>query len=328
MMPSSNRLEPVSCWRHLLKGIAVPALHRSGALWLSQRFEPRQCRIALNYHNVESRVFEAHAAFLQRSAEVVDLETFLSRPVARRGKPLVTLTFDDGYVSFEELILPILARFKLPATWFVSTALVETGGLFWFDRLRAAVRASARTRFTFQGHAWALQRWNRDYVAAAISKRIKRAARAEQSALVDDAIALIGEAPEAVQRTYALTSRAALRALDPQLITIGSHSHTHPQLSQLSPAALEEELTVSKRLLEEWSGQAVRHFAYPSGDYDAAVIRAIQAAGYASAWTTEPRFCAPEDDPYRMPRVPIDDRASVSILSAKMSPWVHRWGRL
>lgn len=316
----------VSRWRHVIKRVAVPVLHGSGALWLA-RLRAGGDRLALNYHNVEPTIFAAHAAFLQRHAEVVDLETLLTRPPAPRGRSVVTLTFDDGYASFETSVMPILARFRFPATWFVPTALVGTNQVFWFDRVRAAVLGSTRGQFVFQGRAWVLQHWNRDYVASAISKYLKRVEWPEREHLINQMIERLGEPPASALRTYALTSRAFLRSMDPGLVVIGSHSHTHPQLSHLSAEALADELSTSKRLLEEWSGRPVRHFAYPSGDCDATVARAIQAAGYAFAWTTQPRFLSPDDDPYRLPRIPVDDRAPVSILSAKMTPWVHRWGR-
>lgn len=316
----------VSRWRHVIKTVAVPLLHRSGALWLSNRLKPGQRRIALNYHNVEARIFESHAAFLKQSADVVDIDTFLScRPAGNRARPLVTITFDDGYVSFVQSIVPILARFGLSATWFVPTALVGTGELFWFDRIRAAVLCSARRRLVFQGRQWRLQSWNREYVAAAVSKRIKQSNDSERTVLVAHLLKELGEAPAAYLRKFQPVSQEHLRSLDPDCIALGSHSHTHPQLSQLGDTALAFELTTSKRLLEQWSGRAVRHFAYPSGDYDAPVIRAIRQAGYVSAWTTEPRFVPLDADPYQLPRIPIDDHASGSILSAKMTPWVHRW---
>jgi peptidoglycan/xylan/chitin deacetylase (PgdA/CDA1 family) len=88
---------------------------------------------------------------------------------------------------------------------------------------------------------------------------------------------------------------------------VGSHSHTHPQLSQLSDEDLALELSLSKNLLERWTEKSVRHVAFPSGEYDDRVIRAVKGAGYESAWTTQTRLSRGTDDPYQMPRVPIAD---------------------
>jgi len=310
--------------RHMVKTLALPLLHRSGALWLAARLDHEPRQVALNYHNVEPKVFAAHAAFLRKQAEVVDLDTFLSGPSGSVSKPFATITFDDGYASFVGSIVPILAACKLPATWFVPTALVGTREVFWFDRVRAAVLATRRKDIEFQGRRWRLYPWNRKYVAVAVCRTIKQAAPLIREALIQETLEKLGEVPASYLRSFQLVSKEQLRSLDP-IVTVGSHSHTHPQLSQLRAEAVAEELNISKNLLEEWTRRPVCHFAFPSGDYDAAVIRAIQGAGYLSAWTTVPRFRSRADDRYCMPRVSIDDHASVSILAAKLTTVMQRW---
>ena len=50
------------------------------------------------------------------------------------------------------------------------------------------------------------------------------------------------------------------------LVTIGSHSKTHPLLSQCSNEDLNVEIVRSKKYLESLIKRPVRFFAYPSGD--------------------------------------------------------------
>lgn len=64
---------------------------------------------------------------------------------------------------------------------------------------------------------------------------------------------------------------------------VGGHSHSHPQLDQLPRAALAEELTRSKELLEQRLGRSVATMAYPYGYSSRRVRRAVAAAGYRSA---------------------------------------------
>jgi len=132
-------------------------------------------------------------------------------------------------------------------------------------------------------------------------------------------IAAAGEPSAAALDAYRIVSRDALSGLDPRLVEIGSHSRTHPQLSQCDDAGLDAELRGSKGDLEAWLGRPVRHFAYPSGDHDARVVAAVKRAGYESAWTTEPRAVERSDDDLLLPRVAIDDAASVAVLVAKTS---------
>lgn len=67
-------------------------------------------------------------------------------------------------------------------------------------------------------------------------------------------------------------------------MTIGSHSKSHPFLIKISdPAALADEISGSKRILEDHLGITVNEFAYPFGQYNAAIVEMVKKAGYLSA---------------------------------------------
>jgi peptidoglycan/xylan/chitin deacetylase (PgdA/CDA1 family) len=67
---------------------------------------------------------------------------------------------------------------------------------------------------------------------------------------------------------------------------IGSHTRTHPRLTQLSQEAAREEIAASKKSLEDRFGIAIRHFCYPYGDWNEAVRDLVREAGYETACTT------------------------------------------
>jgi peptidoglycan/xylan/chitin deacetylase (PgdA/CDA1 family) len=76
-----------------------------------------------------------------------------------------------------------------------------------------------------------------------------------------------------------------LRALDGEHgIEVESHTVSHPHLPSLSDPELEEELTASKRRLEEELARPCRFLAYPFGDCDGRVRAAARAAGYEAAF--------------------------------------------
>ena len=67
---------------------------------------------------------------------------------------------------------------------------------------------------------------------------------------------------------------------------IGSHSLTHPRLTQLSIDAAREEISASKKLLEDTFGAPIRDFCYPYGDWNPAICDLVAEAGYVTACTT------------------------------------------
>ena len=69
-------------------------------------------------------------------------------------------------------------------------------------------------------------------------------------------------------------------------MTIGSHTVTHPRLTDLSDARLDEELRDSREVLGARLGIQAADLAYPHGSHDARVMAATGAAGYRTAVTT------------------------------------------
>lgn len=87
-----------------------------------------------------------------------------------------------------------------------------------------------------------------------------------------------------INRTgYISDSQIDILASDP-LCTIGSHTISHPVLSESS--TFREEIRESKRLLESRFQRVVNHFAYPYGrpdTFNKRIIREVKEAGYLSA---------------------------------------------
>lgn len=64
---------------------------------------------------------------------------------------------------------------------------------------------------------------------------------------------------------------------------IGSHTHTHPRLTQLSDDEVREELTTSRAELTRRLGSACESIAYPYGDVDDRVEELTRQVGYRTA---------------------------------------------
>jgi peptidoglycan/xylan/chitin deacetylase (PgdA/CDA1 family) len=71
---------------------------------------------------------------------------------------------------------------------------------------------------------------------------------------------------------------------------IGSHTVTHVDLTRVSRQQAEDELSQSKRQLEELLGTPVEDFALPHGAHDQHVMDMIQTAGYQRIFTIDSRL--------------------------------------
>lgn len=86
---------------------------------------------------------------------------------------------------------------------------------------------------------------------------------------------------------------------------IGSHTLTHPRLTELDDEQLKRELADSRRRLEDLIGREVVSFSYPYGNYDERVLAAAEAAGYTRAVTTRLALPGANTRPLEIPRVNV-----------------------
>jgi peptidoglycan/xylan/chitin deacetylase (PgdA/CDA1 family) len=104
---------------------------------------------------------------------------------------------------------------------------------------------------------------------------------------------------------------------------VGSHTCSHPHLTQLSDAELAAELRRSRAACEDGLGQPCKSIAYPYGDVDGRVVAAAGAAGYGyGATLPETRFNRPE--PLDWPRIGIYHRDDSRRFRLKVSRLVRR----
>ena len=103
---------------------------------------------------------------------------------------------------------------------------------------------------------------------------------------------------------------------------IGSHTCTHPKLTQLDDATLAHELTASRETLEAQMGRPCRTIAYPYGDQDARVREATRDAGYVGGAALDRSMAG--GNALCWPRVGMYERDSGVRFAIKSSATVHR----
>jgi len=98
---------------------------------------------------------------------------------------------------------------------------------------------------------------------------------------------------------------------------LDAHTLTHPDLTKIDAAQLEQEVAGSRAALKARFGVPVNFFCYPAGRLDDTVVAAVRSAGYLGATTTEPGLATPADT-FRINRVRVDRSDGVAGLAAKL----------
>lgn len=76
--------------------------------------------------------------------------------------------------------------------------------------------------------------------------------------------------------------------LPSSLVTLGSHTSTHPRLSRIDARLAQEEILGSRLKLQDLTARQVRLLAFPYGDHDASTIELCKAAGYDYVFSVVP----------------------------------------
>jgi len=113
--------------------------------------------------------------------------------------------------------------------------------------------------------------------------------------------------------------------MDHHGIQIASHTVDHANIAKASLYWAKVQLAASKTWLENLTGHSVVDFAYPSGQYSASAIMALQATGYDTATTELPGTVHSRSDRYLWTRERIYGGEAlgdfVNNLGA-VEPWV------
>lgn len=100
---------------------------------------------------------------------------------------------------------------------------------------------------------------------------------------------------------FVTAGQAAELAAD-DLITLGNHTRTHPDLSSLDGDDLHKEIAGAQDRLESRLGIPIGRFAYPRGDFSRAAVNIVRDT-HDLAVCTEPRVVSPDVDRYLIPRI-------------------------
>jgi peptidoglycan/xylan/chitin deacetylase (PgdA/CDA1 family) len=276
---------------------------------------------------VSPKRFEQQLATLSRRAEIVPLPTLATRLRAgRRVRPVVALTFDDGYADNLYAALPLLERYDVPATVFIATGWIDRGEPYWWDRLSAIVMAInplpptislpvGDEEFRWQSNGKrGKHRRDRDQFHYGLWSRMVATIDDVREAALNELQNYANDEAEVDPGARPMTREELRRLASSPLIEIGAHTMNHCSLPDLSPNAQLDEILGSRRQCRDFTGQVPSSFAYPFGRLDAETPGAVRSAGFGRACSTKPELVWADTDDMLMPRIQVPDCSIGRVL--------------
>jgi peptidoglycan/xylan/chitin deacetylase (PgdA/CDA1 family) len=287
------------------------------------RLANRNKALVLFYHRFSLRpqalatsagAFAEQIEYLSGRYNLISLSELVKLISIGRALPPATavITIDDAYADFYDIAFPILMRNRVPATLFAVTGFVDGTCWLWPDQTRYAMLESplSSLRFELGNKSCAFNLGtvsSRLAAAGRINAMLKRIDDQDRQIALDALFAEVRvDLPQTPPREFSSVTWDQLRELEAGGIEVGSHSVSHPILTNISTAQLETELVESRSRLESELHHPVDLFCYPNGDYNAEVRRAVASAGYRAAVTTSPGFNDLGSDLLALDRFPTE----------------------
>lgn len=205
------------------------------------------------------------------------------------------ITVDDGYSDFFIYAWPILRKYGVPATLYAVTNFISGSQWLWPDEIRYIVICGQPRAFQVCTAACIIDIDLRDEQMREASWRrlathclqLSNSGRRE---FIERVARTVGvEVPVTPTADYKAMTWEQLSSLAREGVEIGSHTVTHPRLTQIPLVEAWKELTHSKAEIERNIGVSVRSFCYPNGerdDYDERIVELVRLSGYESATVT------------------------------------------
>lgn len=280
--------------------------------------------------------FAAQLDALRDWGSVVPLAELVER--VRRAAPvdrLAAITFDDGYADNLLEAEGVLASRQMHATFFISTALLQTDREFYWDELDRLLLqpGSLPDRLELQVGPQRLI-WELGSSATYTALDYQRDAGWSVAIKGDptprhrayrELCPLLKQMPDmrrqdvlgevrhwagsqaAGRATHRMMSHDELRQLAASPIAaLGAHTHTHPALSTLPPSEQLQEIDRSASEIQSWTGKAPLSFSYPFGgvsDYTAQTVKMVRDRGFTHACANFDGRVRGGADVFQLPRM-------------------------
>ncbi|EMS30879.1 polysaccharide deacetylase [Mariniradius saccharolyticus AK6] len=238
-----------------------------------------------------------------------DLESFYFKGLELKNTCHITV--DDGDITVYTHLFPLIKKYNIPISIYVSPMAVMTGKNFWFQEIEGydlQLFLQYYDKQYNQKHAF-----KNKYQVYAL---IKSLTLKEIHQLVDGYKEAYG-IPHKPRRCMTLEQLLELKASG--LVDIGAHTMHHPILKNESIEKVRDEIQTSVEKLGELLGEQTKYFAYPNGvpviDFGQREMNILNECGVKLAFSTQTKNFSIDDHPLSVPRRGITKGGPMFVLA-------------
>ncbi len=271
---------------------------------------------------VSAGEFEKQMKYLLKHFDIIGAEDAYLNNYDNK-KPVAVITFDDGFFNNFSHAFPVLKKYKIPATVFLSTNLIESNDTIWFCKIIQMIESSKEKEIFWEGEKLSIDSCNdKRLTSSKIQASIKKLNPSEIESAINKIFKLGDIYTDYSDTLFGMLTRNAIKEMqDSHLITFGAHTHNHTILSKLSKDESQKEISDSLQEVQKITGKRCNMFAYPNGgvdDYNSDHKSLLNKLNVSLAFSMKDGLSSRQDDYFEIKRLFISSHINIKQFSAQV----------
>jgi len=248
---------------------------------------------------VTTKTFEQHIQYLTEHYKIIPLDQLNDL----NEENTCIITFDDGWADNYYYAYPILKKYDIPATIFLTTNMVGAYNWPWPDKISYYVNKINTFKLNdllcflikdvFPAESEALLNIpkilssdNKKFLSEIIISLIKKLSDDKLSILIQEVEEFIGPMGEIITDQAPWLTWDKIIEMSEHNIYFGPHTHNHVILTNVTTEKAENEIISSIQTLSSYFKSRPTIFSYPNGNYNDNIISILRDHGIRIAVTT------------------------------------------
>ncbi len=258
-----------------MKNLVLNTLHAVGVTSFLRRSKTNQLTV-LSLHRISNErntfwnpikpsTFNELLVYVKKHYQVIGFEELAS--IKQPKKPLLILSFDDGYYDFYEHALPVLVKHDLPCNHNIVNECADKNMTIWTERLNVlfehALHNNIPLRLDFNTKTSSLNEFNANWMAFYLDsfKTLLDVSVSERMQIIESMEKQLG-----IDSNRRMMNWDEIRECTSNKVEIGSHTYSHDSIGTISDVnTLNKEINTSKTEIESKLGKKISVFALPNG---------------------------------------------------------------
>jgi len=238
---------------------------------------------------------------------------------------IVSITFDDGYENNYIECFPVIEKYSLPATIYLTTGYIDSNELFWWDKLRIYLEISKKNVLKFEKLSFNIRRkYGKKIANRKISSFIKKLETQKREEIMDKIkFALEIESDSSINSIKYTNDKILtweqIKDMKKSNVEFAAHTINHVILPLVTIDEVKHEIIGSKMDIEKELNTPIVHFAYPNGDYCNQIKDILFEVGFQTGVTATGTYFDQNADPLILPRISIGKDNRLPVFTTKIS---------